>query len=274
MIAFVAFLQTYAIWLYLLCAFGILFGFKMLADARHLARTTLFSLEQDRAGEQSYRAVILIVVFLLAIGGITTINALIAPFLPKQESPIIRGPTPTLAFVFPSFTPVPSATPTWPPPSETLVPTSTPPPVTPSPTKIIKSTPPAALPSTPAPSTPAGLPAPTLTWPHNGETTTGENKMNSTLTFQWKWDCEACALGPNDRFELTVTYVDRNTGETKYIVGNSPSNDHLSLGEIIGGGSDFVYQKAKEDTFYWSVQVKRGDQPFSPASDKWKFVWH
>ncbi len=280
MTAFVAFVKAYAVWLYLLCALGVLLAVKMLTDARRLGRTTLFSLDQERAGEKTYRALTLMVVFVLFMGAIATVNAFIAPAVPTAESPFLRGLTSTLVYVFPSQTPLPSGTPTLPPPTETNVaaPSVAPPGGTPVPsaatptatrgTLVNRPTPPSTTAPTP------GMVPPTLLAPPNGDVKIGENQMNTSLVFKWSWDCPQCRLGPQDRFEVVISFVDKRTGANRIVVGNSPSNRFLSMGAIVGGGSGEVYQKAKDDTYYWAVQVKRGDQPLTPLSDKWKFIWH
>ncbi|MDE3088270.1 MAG: hypothetical protein KGJ80_02640 [Chloroflexota bacterium] len=266
MTALVSFVRVYAVWIYLLCAFGILFGLKMLTDARRLARTTLFSLEQERATEQSYRAVLLIVILLAAMGAVTGVNFLIAPGVPSQEPPILRGASPTLpAFVFPSNTPLPTATFTPPPASETPFITSTP---------IITSTAtraprPATLPAPPtaAPT----VPAPTLTAPPNGNVFTGEGQANAAMTFKWKWNCDQCSLGPDDKYVLTILYVDKSG--KPMVAGGSTRNDYLVMADIVRGGY-YLWQQAKEDKFQWYVQVKRGEQPLTPQSETWVFTWH
>ena len=120
-----------------LCTLGILVGLKMLTDARRLSRTTLFSLEQERAGEQSYRALVVIVVFFAAIGGVTVVN-IVGPALVPTEISILRGATPTLpAFIFPTNTPVPTSTSTAVPRTETPIVTSVP--ITPTATRTVQA---------------------------------------------------------------------------------------------------------------------------------------
>lgn len=277
MTAFVAFVKSYAVLLYLLCVLGVLFALKMIGDARRMARTTLFSLDQEHAGEQTYRAAMIILVSLAGIGAITAVLAFVAPVIPTAQSPIVRAPTSTLVFIFPSNTPLPTYTPTLR-PSETaaVVSSDTRGPSTPSPiaTRPTSTSGQATLPPAPRTPTVPPLPAPALLSPKNGDVKTGENQMNTSLIFKWSWNCPQCRLGPQDRFELIVTYVDKRTGAGAVVVGNSPVNTYLSMGAIIGGGSAEVYQKAKDDTFYWFVQVKRGDLALTPPSQRWKFVWH
>lgn len=272
MTAFVVFVRTYAVWMYLLCVIGMIIGAKWLVDARRLSRTTLFSLEQERANEQSYRAVILIVVALVAIGAIAFVNLLIAPLAPQAESPVARVPTGTLApLVFPSSTlaPTPTATilfkPTDPPAGGTAPPAATPTRTAPRPTI------PAALPPT---ATPAyAMPAPVITGPlPNGGTWIGEGQANAAITF--RWNCEQCALGSNDWYEVAITYIDKHVGGSRTVAGRT-QNNFLPLKRIYEGGGFELYQKAKEDNYTWIVQVKRepGNQPLSPPSATWKFVW-
>ncbi len=267
MTAFVSFVRAYAIWIYLLCAFGALIGVKMLADARRLARTTLFSLEQERAREQSYRAIILIGILLASAVVATIVNVVGGAIVPAPQSPILSGATPTLSgIVFPTNTASPTFTLTPPPASETPFLTSTPV-ITATATRAVKPTAAASL--TP-PAFP--LPAPTIIGPvPNGGTWGGEGQANAAITFSW--NCNQCVLGPNEWYEVSINYIDKS-GVPRTIAGRS-QDKFLSLRRILDGGPFDIYQKAKDDTFQWYVQVKRdpGDQPISPPSDAWKFVW-
>ncbi len=268
MTAFVAFVKSYSIWLYLVCGVGILVALKILADARRLARTTLFSLEQERAGEQTYRAIVLIVVFILAMGAVTTVNGL-SSALPTPESAILRASTPTLsAIVFPTNTPIPSLTPTLVKPTETPFLTATP--VTVTPTRVPVVVKPSVAP-TPTGAA-VGISAPVLSAPWNGMVVTGESNKSTSLTFKWSWDCTLCALGPNDRFVITVSYADRSGKPVQ--IGAGLRENYITMADIVRGYGIDVYQQAKDDTFLWNVQVKRGEQPVSPPSETFKFVWH
>lgn len=277
MTAFVAFVKSYAAILYLVCIFFVFLAIKMLTDARRLSRTTLFTLDQEHAGEQTLRAFMIILGSMIGMVTITAVLAFIAPAIPIAESPIMRAPTATLVFVFPSNTPLPTLTPTVP------VPTETPPFIAtnPAPTQALSTTgtrlptniPRPALPRATPTAVPA-LPAPTLLSPLNGDVKIGEKQMNTSLTFKWAWDCAQCSLGPQDRFEVVVTFTDKSSGAPRMVVGNSPANRFLSMGAIIGGGSGEVYHKAKDDTYYWYVQVKRGNLALTQPSSTWKFVWH
>lgn len=272
MTAFVAFLQTFSIWLYLFCALGILVGIKLLGDARRLARSTLFSLDHERANEQSFRALVLMVLMVVAASTVTFANAILPQLVPQQDAVILRGPTPTLpALIFPTNTLVPSPTPTLR-PTETPFATSTVLPATPTRAASVK---PATSPVPPT-TVPPPLPAPMLDpkgpmW--NGVVMTGEDHAKTSLKFQWIWDCVQCRLGPEDRYVVVISYLDKASGAPKIIAGTT-SNNILSMIEITRGAGIEVYQQAKEDKFQWHVQVKRGDVALTPPSATWTFVWH
>ncbi len=272
MAAFVSLVRAYAVWIYLLLVLGIFFGIKMLVDARQLSRTTLFSLDQERATEQVYRALILIGVAVTVMLVVTGIVFLIAPFAPSQESPILRGPTATLpALVFPTSTLIPTATATLSPPTETPFFTATPVVATATRTAI-KPTAPPVVAATLTPAYP--LPAPLITGPlPNGGTWIGEGRAVNDLKFQWAWNCDACKLGSDERFVVTISFIDKTLGAPRWI-GGSTQNNYLSMAEIVRGYGGDVWHQAKEDTYQWSVQVKRGEQPLTPPSETWKFIWH
>ncbi|MBI5300824.1 MAG: hypothetical protein HY868_01710 [Chloroflexi bacterium] len=270
MAAFVIFVRTYGLWIFLLCLIGVIVGVKLLVDARRLSRTTLFSLEQERAGDQTVRALLMIAAAVV----ILTLTALVGMLAaPTPESPIARAPTATLApLFFPSSTPSPIPTATFfftPKPSD-------PPPFAGTPvsaTATRTTTRPIIVP-TPAPTvTPTPLmPAPTITAPPNGNVYSGEGQANAAITF--RWNCELCKLGPNDWYVVVISFVDK-TGMSQTYAGKTRDN-FLPLKRVYDGGGFELYHKAKEDTFQWFVQVKRepGDLALSPPSATWKFVWH
>lgn len=269
MAAFVAFVRTFAVWIYLGLIFGILFGIKLLVDAQRLSRTTLFSLDQERASEQTYRGLVVIAVFLVGMLLVTAI-ILLSPLVPVPESPLLRGPTATLsAVVFASSTPLPTATAMALPHTETPFFTATP--IVVTATRMATKPP---LPSAPPSVTPVfALPAPKIVGPvPNGVVVTGVDRARIDLNFQWSWDCAQCKLGPDDSFVVTISFADKGTGATRF-VGGSTRNNFLSMADILRGAGMEVWHQAKEDAFQWFVQVKRGDQPLSPASETWKFVW-
>jgi hypothetical protein len=263
--AFVSLVQAYAVWLYLLCVLGILIAVKMLTDARRLSRTTLFSLEQERATEQSYRGIILIVFLLFIIMVVTAVGVIGPMLVPPQEPVVLGGATATLpALIFPTNTPSPTPTLTPPPPTPTVFVTSVP--ITPTATRAIK---PAAPPATPTPP----LPAPVLTAPPDGNVFTGSGQANAALTFKWTWECTQCQLGPSDKFVVVILFTNASGGPQ--VVAGGTRDDFLRMADIIRGGQE-VWHQSKDDTYQWYVQVKRSpdDKPLSPPSETWSFVWH
>ena len=271
MVAFVSFVRTFAVWIYLLCGFGILFAIKMLVNAQRLSRTTLFSLEQERASEQTYRAMIVLSVFIIGIVLVTVVNLVLAPVVPSSDPVILRGPTATLApLVIPPNTRAATVTLT-PRPTETLLVTSMPVTAT-----VMRTATRPALPSAlPATATIVYvLPAPKIVGPvPNGVVVMGFDRAHNDLNFQWTWDCAQCRLSAEDRFVVTISFVDKTTGVTRFVGGGTQSN-YLTMWDILRGSGQEVWHQAKEDAFQWSVQVKRGEQPLSPPSETWKFVWH
>lgn len=240
----------------------------MLVDAQRLSRTTLFSLDQERAGEQTYRGLAVIVVFLLGMFFVTIV-ILLSPFAPAQDMTIVRNATATLpAFVFASSTPAPSATPTSAPRTETPFYTATP--IIATATRTVTRPP---LVSAPPTLTPVyALPAPKIIGPlPNGGTWVGEGQATAAMTL--RWTCDKCVLGSDDWYEIVINYTERN-GVPRTVAGRTQET-FISLRRIYEGGGFELYQKAKEDTFFWLVQVKRepGNQPLSPPSEIWKFVW-
>ncbi len=267
--AFVSFIQTFAVWILLAGVLGIFVALKILVDAQRLSRTTLFSLEQERAREQTYRALVLFFVFLIVILAVLLINFVLAPMMPPSRPVPLREPTPTLApFVLPTQTPTPTLTPTPAPDRNTPVAR---PSASATPTRAAPRPSPSPLP--PATATSAYLfPAPKIIGPKpNGGTWIGEGQANAAITFQWV--CEPCPLSPNDWYEVVIMFTDRN-GVPRTYAGRTQSTS-LSLRRIYEGGGFELYQKAKEDVFHWYVQIKRepGNYPISPPSEVWKFVW-
>src|SRR5437867_7953555 len=110
MASFLDFLDTYAIWIYIAGVVGILFGIKMLVDSRRLARTTLFTLEQEQAGDKAFRAILVMLIFMGLIGGVSAVNAFVGPNRPSTIPVIAKATTPlyTPVINLPPCTPVPT----------------------------------------------------------------------------------------------------------------------------------------------------------------------
>ena len=241
----------------------------MLVDAQSLSRTTLFALDHERASEQTYRGIFVISVFLILMFSVTGILLFIGPFIPSQNPVIARTPTVLTPPIFPTSPPTLSAIVA---PTPTEIPAPTPAPVvatatrTPTKAAIVAPTP-GLLTATPV----YIFPSPKIIGPlPNGGTWQGEGKANAALTFEWK--CE-CALGLNDWYEVVIAYVDRS-GVPRVRAGRTRET-LISLRRIYEGGGFELYQQAKEDAFSWFVQIRRepGNQPVSPPSETWKFIW-
>ncbi len=270
MTALVTFLQTYAIWIYILCGVGFLLAAKRLFDARRLALTAQFSLDNERAREQYYRGIALILFLILAACAVTGINIFVAPVVPSPESPIVRVPTATFFITIAAVTPIPSApTPALPRATEIPAAIAPPPAIAPTRTPTRTSPPPA-----PATATSFALPAPVIKGPiPNGGAWTGPNQDASNLVFRWEWKCEPCVLGPSDDFIVSVSFADKNTGAPRSVAGTTREN-FLSLATIARGMGVEVWHQAKENSYMWNVQVRRGGQALTPPSETWKFIWH
>ncbi|MCL4394090.1 MAG: hypothetical protein M1482_04670 [Chloroflexi bacterium] len=269
MTAFVSFVRVYAVWIYLLCALGVLVGAKTLSDARRLSRTTLFSLEQERATEQLYRSLLLIAIMFVAVGVVTAVNFFGPLLVPTQQPAILGGATATiLPYVFPSNTPTPTVTWTPPPPTATPIVTATAF-ITPTATRPPKLT---ATPSAGGAPTPF-LPAPVLSGPDDGSVFNNLGAANVAITFKWSWDCPQCKLGPDDKFVVVILFVD-SSGKPR-IVGGGTRDDLLAMADILRGGEE-VWHQGQGDAYQWYVQVKRSpnDLPLSAPSETRKFVWH
>jgi hypothetical protein len=264
--AFVDFVNNNAVWFYVIGIVGILYGLKMLFDARRQSRTTIFSLEQEQAGEQSYRAVFVMFGFALFIGAAWGVNAFIAPNVPQQGSSVIRTPT-TIpkVLILPTFTPIPSPTKEVPTPTRTVPPTR--PPVTEPP--VAPTVPGVVRPSTPTPA--PALPAPELIDPTDREIFIGENKANNAITFRWSW-CENCFNANTDTYIVTVSYVDRTSNQPKRLTGQTRENI-LRLYDIIRGTGVDLYQTAVDDLYTWNIYVLRNGAQTSPRSQTFSFYW-
>ncbi len=266
--AFVVFIKTYAIWIYILCGIGILAAIKMLMDARILARTTLFSLEQERAGEQYYRGIVLILFLVLVTCVVLGVNVFVA--LPSPDPIVVKPATPTVVVTISAVSsPPPTSTPAPTKPAETGVV------VIPSPIPAATRTP-TRLPPTPIPPTPTpfALPAPVIRGPvPNGGAWTGADQAISNLVFRWEWNCAKCVLGPEDDFMVVITWTDRTSGAPRVIAGTTREN-FLSMRTIERGSGAEVWHQAREDRYAWNVQVRRDKQLLTPPSETWKFDWH
>ncbi len=283
MTAFLSFLDTFAIWIYLLGVVGILFGIKMLFDARRAARTTLFTLEQEQASDRAFRAVLVMGGFTLLIAAVAGINAFVNPNVPTE----------------PIETPAPTVVPYTPPlilPTATLPPTQTPEPPTVTPTTkpaegATPTQPPAATPTqaaaqvtevappTEAPPTPQFIYlAPALNVPPNGDSI-GSNKVR----FSWGMDqfgnlAVPANLPPDQFYRLVVAFTDKDKNAPARLVLCAHEN---SVDQRSGVNVDDYRTQAVNAEFHWNVTIvqapsaqacQSGDfSPLSPTSSTFTF---
>jgi hypothetical protein len=266
MTAFFELLQAYAIFFYIAGVLFVLFGIKMLFDARRAGRTTLFTLEQEQASDRAFRAVLVMLGATVFIGAVAGINAFVAPVVPTPE-PDQVSPT-AIPFTPPVFLPTatPQPTLTLPPPTSapTVPPTpggatQTPPP--PPPTAVPPVTVPVELPTALPSLTPSLIYlAPTLNVPPPNDSI-GSNRIR----FSWGVDANGGAEVPAvltdaDRFyRLVITYTSRTTNEVKQRIYCTKEN---SIDRRTGMDIDDYRSDALDARFVWTVTVVQ-----SPGAD-------
>jgi hypothetical protein len=287
MSAFLDLLSAYAIWIYIAGIFGILFAIKMLVDSRRQARTTMFTLEQEQAGEKAFRAVLLLIVFMLLIGSVSAVNAFIAPARPPT-TPVVAQATSAAVFTPPVILP-----------TATNVPTLTPAPASPTPPPVIATPTPGAQPtSTPARPTNTPPPPPTAaptkepspqaanTYPKPNLNAPVQNDHISAGRIQFIWGQDGAVpqqLPPGQFYKVIVHYTDHNSNAPQTLVKCIQFNsvDTKIWGQTLGNAQG----NALNGKFTWFVivmQVPSGNSydcdagagtPLSPPSDTWTFFW-
>lgn len=279
MTAFLELLQGYAIFIYIAGVLAVLFGIKMLFDARRAGRTTLFTLEQEQAGDRAFRAVLVMLGATVLIGAVAGINAFVAPALPTPE------PDAVIPTAIPFTPPVilPSATPR---PTLTLAPaTAVAATVTQTP-RAAATTAPVVKPTvggqpTVAPALPTAVPlptsaliyqAPTLNVPPNGDSI-GSDKVR----FSWGVDefgnLAIPAELPQDQFfRLVINFTDKTRNAPAALVLCTHVN---SVDQRTGVNVADYRNEAVDSVFTWNVtMVSAASQPacesgeFSPLSPR------
>lgn len=92
------------IWIYILCAIGLVWYAAELVRARSLLRGAMFGLERERGRRMQNRAAILVLFFISVAALVTFVNLQIAPTLPAD---LLKPPTPTPnAFTTPAASPI------------------------------------------------------------------------------------------------------------------------------------------------------------------------
>lgn len=279
MSAFLDLLSTYAIWIYIAGVIGILFGIKMLADSRRLSRATMFTLEQEQAGDQAFRAIVVMIVFAALIAAVSLINTFLGPARPAPVPVVARQSTAafTPVLILPTFTTVPTltpqpatATPTVPPTKQTV---STPiPQPTAGPTEQASPT----VESTTA--APAAYPQPNLTAPRDKESLSA-----GRIQFIWGQDQLPSQLPPDQFYRVIIKYTDRNTNQPMTLTKCTASS---GLFTTTWPAAASAQGEAVNAQFTWSVVVVQvpGGNPsdcdagqgtaLSPASQTGTFYWH
>jgi hypothetical protein len=276
MSAFLDLLSAYAIWIYIVGVVGILFGIKMLADSRRLSRATMFTLEQEQAGDQAFRAIVVMVVFALLIGGVSVINAFIAPSRPTPI-PVVPKET-TVAFtpalILPTFTTVPTLTREPP----TITPT-VPPTRAPQATAVVQPTieaSPQASPSLAPTASTLIYPQPLLQAPR-----VNEHFAASRIQFIWGQNQLPHKLPPGQFYRITIQYTDRNSNAPQTLPKcTSDDNIFSNVWPVLANAKG---QAANGYT--WSVIIMEvpsgnpsdcdagGGTAISPASETRTFFW-
>jgi len=283
MTAFLSFLDTFAIWIYLLGVVGILFGIKMLFDARRAGRTTLFTLEQEQASDRAFRAVLVMGSFTLLIAAVAGVNAFVSPNVPTQAPDILTPTVPpyTPPLIFPTATRIPTQT--------SLPPTAAP---TVKPTAPVTSTLAAVITAAPQPTAPVEPPtavppptsaliylAPALNVPPNGDSI-GSNKVR----FSWGVDqfgnlAVPAVLPPDQFYRLAISFTDKDKYAAARIVLCTHEN---SVDQRTGVNVSDYRTQAVDSQFTWNVTIVRAASqaaceagefsPLSPPSATFSFI--
>lgn len=275
MTAFLSALNTFAIWIYLACVIAILFGIKMLFDARRAARTTLFTLEQEQASDRAFRAVVVMGIATLVIAAVAAINAFVSPNVPVEVTDVV---TPTAVpytppVLLPSDTPQPTQTPVPTTPAPTVKPTEAAPQtpqVTAAPATSVATAPAEPPTAVPSPTSELVYLAPVLNVPPNGDSI-GSNKVR----FSWGVDqfgnlAVPGVLPPDQFYRLVITFTDKDKNAQARIVLCAHEN---SVDQRTGVNVDDYRTQAVNAEFKWNVTIVQAasqqacqDGDFAPLS--------
>ncbi len=288
MSAFLDLLNAYAIWIYIASVVVILVAIKMLVDSRRQARTTMFTLEQEQASDQAFRAVLLMAGTVVVVVGLTAVNRFVTPARPTTTPvAVLTTAVPyTPPVVPPTFTAVPTLTsgPASPTPStSTVTPTKDAQPTvaTPKPTPV---PPPATVESAVPTPPPVNPQAATYPKPQPNRPVNGDHISAGRIQFIWGQDgAVPQQLPPGQFYKVTVQYTDRNTNVHKTLIKCSSFNsvDTKQWGQTLGDAQG----NAVNGQFTWFVIVMQvpsaspydcdagAGSPISPPSDTASFFW-
>jgi hypothetical protein len=113
-------IAQYALWIYVLCALGMLLYLRAALAARHEGSQAMFSLERETAAKRVYRSSGMVFLLLAIVIGVYTLSHYVT--VPEPETSPIGLPTPTSEAATPTR-PTSSTTPSEPP--TTAEPTAT-----------------------------------------------------------------------------------------------------------------------------------------------------
>lgn len=256
MTAFLELLNTYAIFFYIAGVIAVLFGIKMLFDARRAARTTLFTLEQEQASDRAFRALLVMLGATLFIVAIAAINAFVSPAVPPPTPDVVQ-PT-EIPFTPPVMisTATPQPTSTLPPPTpapttatqETSAPTAPAQPTTaPQPTQPVE--PPTAEPT---PTSALIYLPPPLNNPPNGDSI-GSSKIRMSWGLDEFGNPSTPEQLPIDQwYRLVVTFTDKTKNATATLV---LCTHESSADQRTGVNAAEYRNEAVDNLFKWNVTI-------------------
>lgn len=193
MILFLRLISSYANWIYLFCALGVLLCLSATRSAIRERDASLFTLEREAATSRARRVLGLMVAVLLVAGATAFIDLSLVPRMDLSPQTSVRTPLPlpTATNIIPPATPTP--TPAQPSPTPTRPPRPTPTPgETPSPSPTTAA---------PPPSLACSDPRANITWPEVNASVGGVVEIRGTANienFQYYKIDFAAGASPSD----------------------------------------------------------------------------
>lgn len=187
-------ISTYANWIYLFCAIGVLLCLSATRSAIRERNASLFTLEREAATSRARRVLGFMVVVLLVAGATAFIDLSLVPRMDLSPQTSVRTPLPlpTTTNILPPATPTPTVGQPSPTPTRPLRPTPIPG-ETPSPTPTTVSPPPPPL--------ACSDPRVNITWPEMNAHVGGEVEVRGTAdieNFQYYKIEFAAGANPSD----------------------------------------------------------------------------
>lgn len=170
-------ISTYANWIYLFCALGVLLCLSATRSAMRERNASLFTLEREAATSRARRVLGFMVVVLLVAGATAFIDLSLVPRMNLSPQTSVRTPLPlpTATNIVPPATPTPAVGQPSPTPTRPLRPTPTPEEETPTPS-----------PTTASPPPPSACPNPrvNITWPQGNAHVGGVVEIRGTADIE------------------------------------------------------------------------------------------